>query len=220
MNFYDIFKSSFLRTYSSEFNDFDVFALLFITMLLGIYIFFFYRFKTRNVFYSNEFSISLTAVTIITAGIIITIQQSIVVSLGMVGALSIVRFRTAIKNPMDLTFMFWAISIGIMCGARVIEVALFLTITITIVLVVLDYVPNMCQSKILQISYKNDVDIENKISEIICINSRRYNEKSRNNNLDQVDVIYELRVKDGIGLTRMITEVEGVYGCTLFSNEK
>lgn len=99
MSFSDIFKSSFLNNYSqAQVSEFNVLMAFVIAAVLGIYIFFFYRFRTRNVFYSKEFAISLVGVTIITAAIIVTIQQSIVVSLGMVGALSIVRFRTAIKS--------------------------------------------------------------------------------------------------------------------------
>ena len=114
MNFSDIFKRSFLEGYAStDITAINVTIALLITSVLALYIFFAYRLVTRKTFYSKSFNISLAGVSVITAAIILTIQSSIVVSLGMVGALSIVRFRTAIKEPLDLMFLFWSISVGI-----------------------------------------------------------------------------------------------------------
>ena len=117
MSFKDVFKKSFLEGFTrydaTPENILIVFA---ISSFFALYIFFAYRILTRRTFYSKSFNISLPALVLITAGIILTIQSSVVVSLGMVGALSIVRFRTAVKDPMDLVFLFWAISTGIICG--------------------------------------------------------------------------------------------------------
>ena len=98
-------------------------ATLIVTALLALYIFAIYRLVTRKVFYSKNFNISLAVMSLITAAIILAMQSNLVISLGMVGALSIVRFRTAIKDPMDLAFLFWSISVGIICGAGLYEVA-------------------------------------------------------------------------------------------------
>lgn len=220
MSFSDIFKSSFLNNYSqAQVSEFNVLMAFVIAAVLGIYIFFFYRFRTRNVFYSKEFAISLVGVTIITAAIIVTIQQSIVVSLGMVGALSIVRFRTAIKNPMDLTFMFWAISSGIICGANLSVVALILAFVITVVILLLEFVPNNRQAKIIQISYKNDIELEKKVTEIVAMYCGKYIEKSRNSSPEQTDIILELRTKKGVELTQILSQTAGIYGCSLISYE-
>ena len=142
MTFEDIFKKSFLEGYSTiEINTATILVALFFSLILGLYIFFCYRVMTRRTFYSRNFNISLVALTLITSAIILTIQSSVVVSLGMVGALSIVRFRTAIKDPMDLVFLFWAISVGIICGAGLSEIAILSSLAVTLVLYVLNLVP-------------------------------------------------------------------------------
>ena len=125
MSFKDIFKKSFLEGFAStEITTVTVLAALAIACALAFYIFLTYRVLTRKTFYSKNFNISLAGITVITAALILTMQSSVVLSLGMVGALSIVRFRTAIKDPIDLMFLFWAISVGIICGAGLAQVAI------------------------------------------------------------------------------------------------
>ena len=132
MSFKDIFKKSFLEGYAgAEISTMTIFAALGIASVLALYMFLVYRVATRKTFYSKSFNISLAGITVITTAIILTMQSSVVLSLGMVGALSIIRFRTAIKDPMDLAFLFWAISIGIMCGASMFEVAIEASLIIT-----------------------------------------------------------------------------------------
>ena len=112
MSIQDTFKKSFLTNFNTgDINSQDVLVTLLITLVLALYIFFIYRIISRKTFYNKNFNVSLAALAMITAAIIITIQSSIVVSLGMVGALSIVRFRTAIKEPMDIAFLFWAMGL-------------------------------------------------------------------------------------------------------------
>lgn len=218
VGFKDIFKSSFLNNYSQfEISEINVLMTFTVAAILGVYIFFFYKYRTRNAFYSKEFAVSLVIVTIITTAVIIAIQQSIVVSLGMVGALSIVRFRTAVKNPMDLAFMFWAISTGIICGACISVVAVILAIVISAIILVLDYVPTKSASKIISVSYKNDEALDEKVLEIIKQYCSKINEKSRNVSSSQIDVIYELRIKDGNEMTMKLSGIDGVYGCSLIS---
>ncbi len=118
MSFKDIFKNSFLNGFSSGVDVKTIIISLAVTTVLALYIFFIYRMVTRKTFYAKTFNLSLIAMAIITAAIILTIQSNIVLSLGMVGALSIIRFRTAIKDPLDLVFLYWSISMGIICGAR------------------------------------------------------------------------------------------------------
>ena len=118
MGLRELLERALLEGYAtSELNIGTMFLCIGITALIALYIFFVYRMMNKNSFYNRSFSLSLVELAVITAAIILTIQSNIVVSLGMVGALSIVRFRTAIKDPMDLVFLFWSISIGIICGA-------------------------------------------------------------------------------------------------------
>ena len=119
MKFSDIFKKDFLASYTSDTISVPhIAAVLLITAAIAFYIFITYRLVTKKTFYSKNFNIALAAIAVITAAIILAVQSSIVISLGMVGALSIVRFRTAIKEPMDLCFLFWSIAVGICCGAH------------------------------------------------------------------------------------------------------
>ena len=142
MSFSDIFKKSFLQGYSTiELTTKGIIVALCFSLVLGVYIFFCYRFLTRRTFYSKNFNISLVCMSLITTAIILTIQSSVVVSLGMVGALSIVRFRTAIKEPMDLVFLYWAISVGIICGAGLSEIAIILSVVVTIAVLILNVIP-------------------------------------------------------------------------------
>ena len=128
MSFSDIFKKDFLASYTSDTISVPhIAAVLLITAVIAFYIFMTYRLVTKKTFYSKNFNIALAAIAVITAAIILAVQSSIVISLGMVGALSIVRFRTAIKEPMDLCFLFWSIAVGICCGAHMTEVALVLS---------------------------------------------------------------------------------------------
>ena len=117
MNFSDIFKKSFVSMFSqTNISTTQIIMTLGVTCIVALYIFAVYRLITRKTFYNKNFNISLAALSIITAIVILTVQANIVISLGMVGALSIVRFRTAIKDPRDAAYIFWAIAVGICCG--------------------------------------------------------------------------------------------------------
>ncbi len=114
-----------------------VFLCVSLTTIIGIYIAIVYRFVNKNAISDRNFGLSLITLSIITSSIILTIQSNTVVSLGMVGALSIVRFRTAIKNPMDLIFFFWSISAGIICGAGFAMIAIIASLAMTLVIVII-----------------------------------------------------------------------------------
>lgn len=135
MSFKDIFKKSFLEGFAStEITTLTVVTALGVACLLALYIFFVYRVVTRKTFYSKNFNITLAGVTVITASLILTMQSSVVLSLGMVGALSIVRFRTAIKEPMDIAFLFWSIAAGIVLAAGFIPLAVIGSAIIGVIL--------------------------------------------------------------------------------------
>ena len=118
---------------SMELQTTDILICLLLTTVIAVYIYLIYKQINKNSFYNKNFNMSLVALAIVTAAVILTIQSSIVVSLGMVGALSIVRFRTAIKDPMDLVFLFWSITVGIICGAGHAVIAILSSAIITVV---------------------------------------------------------------------------------------
>ena len=133
MTFNDIFKSSFLEK-ASSFSILDMVIALVLAFVIGLFIFLVYKKTFRGVMYSENFGVSLVAMTLITTLIILAVTSNVVLSLGMVGALSIVRFRSAIKEPLDIAFVFWSISIGIVLGAGLIPLAVFGSVFIGIIL--------------------------------------------------------------------------------------
>lgn len=135
MTFNDIFKSSFLEK-AVEFSIFDVSIAMLLSFAIGLFIFFVYKKTFAGVMYSASFGVSIMAMTLITTFIILAVTSNIILSLGMVGALSIVRFRTAVKEPLDIAFLFWAISVGIVVGAGLIPLGIIGSIFIGIVLLV------------------------------------------------------------------------------------
>lgn len=217
MNFSDIFKQSFLSGYTTI-GFKQILVSLSLSCLFAFYIFLVYRVLTRKTFYSKTFNISLAGVTVITAAIILTIQSSIVVSLGMVGALSIVRFRTAVKEPMDLMFLFWAISVGIICGAGVTEIAVILSGALTIGILVLDKFP-VVKAPMLLVINTSDLYAEAKIMEITKQYAQSPRVKSRNMTMTTLDLIVELRTDCGDELIRNLIKIEGVCSASLMTHD-
>ncbi|MBO4266267.1 MAG: DUF4956 domain-containing protein [Lachnospiraceae bacterium] len=216
--FSDIFKKSFLEGYANiELSAKQIVVVIFFAVLLGLYIYAVYRFLTKKTFYSKSFNISLVLMSVITASIILTVQSSVVISLGMVGALSIVRFRTAVKDPMDLAFLFWAISVGIICGAGLVEIAIILSLVATAVIFILDRMPVLKAPMILVVNSSEDSDPD--ILAQIRNNTNCYEEKSRvliNGNLE---LVYELRTKDVPSLSRALSSINGVTSVSIMSHD-
>lgn len=135
MTFSDIFKSSFLENISSV-TVFDMALALILAFGLGIFIFLIYKKTYNGVMYSSSFGVTLIALTMITTVLILAVTSNVVLSLGMVGALSIVRFRTAIKEPLDIAFLFWSIAVGIILAAGMIPLAVIGSVIIGLILLV------------------------------------------------------------------------------------
>ena len=215
----DIIKKSFLEGFAAnDINLKTVIIALLVTTLLAAYIFIVYKLMSRKTFYSKNFNISLVGVALITSAIIITIQSSIVVSLGMVGALSIVRFRTAIKDPLDLMFLFWSISTGIICGAGFAEYAIVLAVILTIIVVVLDLLPISKAPMILMVE-ANSIDIEDSILKTIEHYSRHYTVKARNVSISELNMTVEIAIKDVKGLVNKLTAVNGVSNVSVLAHD-
>ena len=135
MTFNDIFKSSFLENVTSV-SLLDMTMALLLAFALGLFIYFVYKKTFAGVMYSSSFGVTLIALTMITTLVILAVTSNVVLSLGMVGALSIVRFRTAIKEPLDIAFLFWSIAVGIVLAAGLIPLAVFGSAVIGVVLLV------------------------------------------------------------------------------------
>lgn len=219
MSFKDIFKKSFLEGYSgTEFTLPTILTALAIASALALYIFLVYRIVTRKTFYSKSFNISLAGVTIITTAIIMTMQSSVVLSLGMVGALSIVRFRTAIKDPIDLMFLFWGISVGIICGAGLAQIAIILSVIVTFAIVILNRFPVAKAPMILVVNAKS-IEVEKSILDIVKKYAKHFDVKSRNITDASFDMVVELRTAESGNLVKEVMEVVGVTSASLLSHD-
>lgn len=219
MNFGDIFKTTFLDGYqASDITTTYVVFTLAITCIISLYVFMIYRLTSKKVFYSLNFNISLVATSLITATIIFTIQSSIVISLGMVGALSIVRFRTAIKDPMDLVYLFWAIAIGIICEAGLAQFAVLLSILLTVVIVLLSRIKDFAHPQILVIN-ADTFDVENTILDFIKSNLKKYKIKSRTVNQNSYNIVIECSVHEANSIVTDLCKIEGVYSVSLVSHD-
>ncbi len=219
MTFQDIFKKSFLEGYAAtEITTMTVVVALGIACVIALYIFFVYRVVTRKTFYSKNFSISLAGVTVITTSLILTMQSSVVLSLGMVGALSIVRFRTAIKEPMDLMFLFWSISVGIICGAGLAEVAVILSVVMTLGILILDRIP-VAKAPMILVVNANDLHAEEAVSRVVKKYVRHFSIKSRNMTESTLDLVVELRTAQGSELLQEVMGLEGVTSASLLAHD-
>ena len=188
------------------------------TALLALYIFAIYRLVTRKVFYSKNFNIALAAMSLITAAIILAMQSNLVISLGMVGALSIVRFRTAIKDPMDLVFLFWSISIGIICGAGLYEVALVTSVAVTVFILVLDMIP-VSRAPMMLVVNSSKMDDEQTVLDVVGKYAKSYKVKSRNLSKGRLDLVIELKVKEESALVSEVAALDGMLSASMISHD-
>ena len=219
MGFKDVFKKSFLEGFTSmDITTGKIASTLIVTALLALYIFAIYRLVTRKVFYSKNFNISLAVMSLITAAIILAMQSNLVISLGMVGALSIVRFRTAIKDPMDLAFLFWSISIGIICGAGLYEIALVTSVGVTVFILVLDMLP-VGKAPMMLVVNSSEMNGEKAVLDVVGKYARYYKVKSRNLSKGRLDLVIELKVKEESALVSEVAALDGMLSASMISHD-
>jgi len=216
MNFGDIFKSSFLENVSAV-SVIDIVLALVLAFGIGVFIFFVYKKTYSGVMYSSSFGVTLIALTMITTVVILAVTSNVVLSLGMVGALSIVRFRTAIKEPLDIAFLFWAIAVGIVLAAGMIPLAVFGSVVIGIILLVF----------VNKKSYKNpyiavivcdDHASEVKVMEFIKKQTEKCTVKSKSAKKGAVELNLEVRLRDdNTDFINILSEMNGVGSAVLVS---
>ena len=218
INFNDIFKSDFLNSASlSTFSVLDTVLSLGLAFVLGLFIYFVYKRTYKGVMYSSAFGVSLIAMAMITSLVILAVTANIVLSLGMVGALSIVRFRTAIKEPMDIAFLFWSIGAGIVLGAGLIPLAIIGSVIIGLVILVFSNtktVANVPYILVVNCSYKAEIEVNNALKKYSVKNLLKAKTVSPNG----VEITYEVRIKDKEGyMVNKLMSIEGVENATLVS---
>lgn len=219
MSFTDVLKKSVLEKFqASDMTTTSIAVTLGMAILLGVFIYFVYRISTKSGFYNRDFNKSLAALPVVTAAIMLAMGSNITISLGMVGALSIVRFRNAVKNPIDLTYLFWSISIGIVVGSGLFELAVLLSLAITALLFALDLLPTFRAPCLLVVSGE-DIAIESELIAIAKKYSRSVAIRSRNVSKRGVEWIFEMRIRNEESLVQKIATLEKVSSVHLMTHD-
>ncbi len=195
MSIKDVIKASVYESLGGGTNlsAKSILLLIAIAALVGIYIFAVYKLSSKSAFYSKDLNVTIAGMPIIVAAIMIAMQSNLLVSLGMVGALSIVRFRNAVKNPIDLLYLFWSISAGIIVGVGLYVLSFVLCIVMTILLLVLDLVPNAKAPDLLVLrAQASEIDYD-EVETLLKNNCKYHKEKSRSIKNGETELIIEIR---------------------------
>lgn len=215
-SFHDIFKSSFLENIS-EFSMVDTVIGLAFALVIGLFIFLIYKKTLTGVMYSEGFALTLVGLSLVTTLVIMAVTSNVVLSLGMVGALSIVRFRAAIKEPVEIVFLFWSLAVGIVIGAGMIPLAVIGSAIIGLILLL--FANRKCTNVpyILVVSCM-DEKTEQDALQILGKNTKHYTVKSKTITASGIELTAELRTKDAsTGFVNLISRIPGVKNATLVS---
>ena len=216
MTFDDIFKSSFLENVTSV-SILDMVLALVLAFGLGLFIFFVYKKTYQGVMYSSSFGVTLIALTMITTLMILAVTSNVVLSLGMVGALSIVRFRTAIKDPLDIAFLFWSIGAGIILAAGMIPLAVIGSVCIGVILLVFVNKTSNTHPYIVVLNCTNH-EAEIKAKEFLAKNVTRTTVKSKSAVKGAIELNIEVRLKeDNTDFINILSEMPGVSSAVAVS---
>ena len=216
MNFHDIFKSSFLENVSSI-SVLDMLLTIVLSFGIGLFIFLIYKKTYRGVMYSAGFGTTLIALTMITSIVILAVTSNVVLSLGMVGALSIVRFRTAIKDPLDIAFLFWSIGAGIILAAGMIPLAIIGSVCIGLILLVFVNQKSHTHPYMVVLNCVNH-DAEVKAKEFLAKNVTRTTVKSKSAVKGAIEMNIEVRLKeDDTDFINILSEMPGVNSAVIVS---
>lgn len=216
MNFNDIFKSSFLENIASV-SILDMIVALALAFGIGMFIFLVYKKTYTGVMYSSSFGVTLIALSMITTTVILAVTSNVVLSLGMVGALSIVRFRTAIKEPLDIAFLFWAIAVGIVLAAGMLPLAVIGSVIIGVILLVFVNKKSHCNPYIVVLSC-TDSAAEKNAKSFLDKQVQRCVVKSKTAQKGMIELNLEIRMKDdNTDFINALSEMNGVNSAVLVS---
>lgn len=188
----------------------DICGILLLAVAIGLYIFIIYRCTSKKAFYSKDLNVTMAGMVIVVAAIMIAMQSNLLVSLGMVGALSIVRFRNAVKNPLDILYIFWGISAGIICGVGLKMLAIVLCVVMTVFLMILEALPNLNANHLLMVRISNCGAEKVQLDEIVKKNTRFRKEKSCCVRNGEMEVIWDVRCDKKNQLLEEIEKCEGI----------
>ena len=217
--FKDILDKTFISMQSNyALSSIDILLNLTASLIVGLFIYQVYKKTFSGVLYQQSFNISLVAITMVITLVIMTISGNLILSLGMVGALSIVRFRTPIKDPVDLVFIFWAITVGIANGVGYFNISIIGSLFITIVLFIMSRYKEEDEAYLLILHIKPDSENEKKIVNELKKNIKSFSLKSSTKTKDYTEVVAEIRLKkDNLKLVKNIENQEKILKLTLIS---
>ena len=214
MSFQDIFKSSFLSNIASI-SILDMVLSMALAFAIGMFIFLIYKKTFSGVMFSSSFGVTLVALTMISTLVILAVTSNVVLSLGMVGALSIVRFRTAIKEPLDIAFLFWSIAVGIVLAAGMIPLAVFGSVVIGIILLVFANKKSHVNPYIM-VLHCNNHDSEVMATEFLKKQASRFAVKSKTVQKGLIELNIEVRLKDeNTDFVNILSEMNGINSAVL-----
>ncbi len=216
MTFSDIFKSSFLDNVASV-SILDMVLAMALAFAVGLFIFFIYKKTYAGVMYSSTFGVTLIALTLVTTFVILAVTSNVVLSLGMVGALSIVRFRTAIKEPLDIAFLFWAIAAGIVLAAGMLPLAVIGSILIGVIILIFANRKSSVNPYITVIRC-DGAESEKKASAYLKEKTKKCVVKSKTVRKGEIELNFEIRLTDdNTDFINELTEIDGVESAVLVS---
>lgn len=216
MTFQDIFKSSFLENLTSV-SILDMVVALLLAFGIGLFIFLVYKKTYQGVMYSSSFGTTLIALTMITTVVILAVISNVVLSLGMVGALSIVRFRTAIKEPLDIAFLFWSIAAGIVLAAGMIPLAVIGSVIIGMILLVFVNKKSHCNPYIVVLSCIDSLS-EKRAVDFLTSKVRKCVVKSKTAERGNIELNFEIRMNnDNTDFINELSEMDGIHSAVLVS---
>lgn len=219
MNFSDVIKSATTELLYSDLSTTQVCMDLGFALLLGIFVFVVYRIAIQNEFYSKDFNISCTLVCVVTCAIVLAIQSNLVIGLGMVGALSIIRFRTAIKSPMDLLFMYWAVGVGIICGANLLMLAVILCVVVALTLLLLNWFKSPATLGLIDIQCASADSFSTIIEELESTTSF-VRVKNRMSSSKGAELVVEYKTRDEEALQHALSGMEDVEMFSILPSDR
>ncbi len=219
MTFQDIFSDSFLES-TTSLSAMQVAITIALSFIIGLFIYMVYKRTYQSIVFTKSFSTSLVMMSMITSLVILAVTSNIILSLGMVGALSIVRFRTAIKDPMDIVFMFWSIAVGLVTGAGFYALAVVGSLFIGIILYIFSLNKTGESPYLLLISFSKN-EAEEKIMDQIRSSVKKYQIRSKTVQSDLVELTVELRFKSNeLGFVNLLQAIDSVNNAVLVSNNE
>ena len=216
MSFNDIFKNSFLEN-ATQFSVVDTLISIVLAFAIGMFIYFIYKKTYQGVMFNRQFGISLVALTMIATFIILAVTSNVVLSLGMVGALSIVRFRTAIKDPLDLVYLFWSVGAGIVLGACMYPLAVIGSLIVGLILFIFVRAKVSDSDYILVVECKDEA-AEKRAEELIKTDVKKYSVKSKTVARGYIEVSYEVRLNGSdTEFVNKVSSADGIDKAVLVS---